>query len=75
MEEYMNAVSLPRVGDTLFLEQYEVMVTKVFTCFHIVEICRSGMSSKLYVDADALSPVPDCTFSISLRYFGRGSDE
>jgi hypothetical protein len=71
----MNALSLPRIGDTLFLGQHEVMVTKVLDCFHMVEICRLGMDSKFYVDADALSPEPDCTFSISIKYFGRGSDE
>lgn len=74
-EDSVNTVSLPRIGETLFLEQHEVVVTKVMACFHIVKICCSGTGSKLYVDANALSPVPDCTFSISLKYFGRGSDE
>jgi hypothetical protein len=71
----MSAISLPRVGDILFLEQCEVVVTKVLTCFHIVEICRSGKDSKLYVDAGALTSTPGCAFSISIKYFGRGGDE
>lgn len=71
----MNASALPRVGDIMFLERCEVMVTKVLTCFHIVEICRPKVDLKFCVDADALTFEPDFSHSISLRYFGGVSDE
>jgi hypothetical protein len=71
----MKTINLPRVGDVLFFWHCEVVVTKVLTCFHMVKICCVGADSKAYVDANALSLVPERAYSISLRCFGRGGDE
>jgi hypothetical protein len=71
----MKAINLPCVGDVLLFGHCEVMVSKVLTCSHAVETCRSVMDSKFYVDANALSPEPNHTALISIGYFGRGGDE
>jgi hypothetical protein len=71
----MAAQNLLRVGDKMFLERQEVMVTKIFAIFQLVEIYCAGVDSSFYVDANALTSAPDHTLSISIRYFGRCNGE
>jgi hypothetical protein len=71
----MAAQNLLRVGDKMFLERQEVVVTKIFAIFQLVEIYCAGVDSTCYVDASALTSDPDHMFSISIRYFGRRNDE
>lgn len=71
----MGVQHLPCVGDKMFLEQREVVITNVYAAFHLVEICYADTDLAFYVDASALTFIPDRTLSISIKYFGRSNDE
>ncbi len=69
----MDAPNYLCVGDKMYLEQQEVIVKEIFEIFHLVGIIDAD--SKFYVDASALTATSDNKYSISIRYFGRRTDE
>ncbi len=71
----MNVQNLLRIGDTMFLERQEVVIREIYAEFHLVEVSCTDTNSEFYVDIKALTSTPNCTYSISIKYFGRSNDE
>jgi len=59
--------NLPNQGDKLFLMHKEVVVTHVYDFFQLIKIHYTGEAFEFFVDASALTTVPNYASSISIR--------
>ena len=66
---------LPATGEKYFFKQEEVTVMRVWDCFHLVEIKDRTSRQPLCVDICTLTDEPDFTNTISLKYFGKDTNE
>lgn len=65
----MNVQNLPRAGEMLFLANKEVLVINVYALFQLIKIRYINEPNEFYVDACALTLVPNFTKSLSLGLF------
>lgn len=62
----MTTRNLPMAGDKLFLMHRLVIVTRVYSAFHLVKVRYSEDVLEFFVDICALTAIPDLTNSIPI---------
>ncbi len=67
----MAVHNLPGIGDRMYLMRKQVIVTKVYTEFHLVKVRYTKESFEFIIDACAVSSLPDKTKTISLGILSR----
>ena len=60
---------LPKIGEKYYFMNSEIIVLKVWDCFHIAKIRNLADEKPFYVDFCALSLIPNSNF-IPLKFFG-----
>jgi len=68
----MAVQDLPKVGEKLYLMHREVIVTKIYSGFQLLQIHYIGEFLNFFVDICAVTKFPDTTNSISLGLLRRG---
>lgn len=62
----MKVHDLPKTGEKMYLIHREVIITKTYTNFQLVQIHYTGEPTNFFVDIYAVTRTPDTTNSISL---------
>ena len=71
----MTDHNFPKKGEKLFLMHKEVIVIKVYSIFNLIKLRYKGDIFEFFVDACALTNMPDFSKSISIGKFKREYNE